>query len=277
MSFRNISFAGQSAKSFGLKIDGVNPYSASGNNLEPVKVPGRPGLDVAADAPLDMENEILEFQAGLYLPQNTTDSAVAKKMAEIRDWLLNTRQGPTPQQGYRTLRTDYEPDFYRRAFFSGDFVPQRKGAGQDFQIPLNFSCDPRRYLYGAPDTVLLAGQDGALTASIAPPENWDALVVKPAKPLIKIEGNLQNQAFSLIFTDSDYTEELGKISVAANVGTFWFDCETLNATSQEDGGANRNQYITEVSGDVTLSGLISYVMRTNADAKITIRPRWWVR
>ena len=273
---RNISFGGPYASSFGLRIGSLNVYKGTGNAYETARVPGRMGDILVTDTEPIVGNELREYNAALYMRASSV-SDVEKRLAQIRDWLLNTRSGAYTSRGYKTLKDSYEPDFYRLAVFSGDVVPVRKGAGQNFEITLTFSCDPRRYLANIADTVLAAGSGGSMTATITPPEAWSTLIVYPAKPLIKFEGNYLNDATSLTFTDSTFTDEIGKISIAANAPTFYFDCETLNATSQPYGGTNLNAFITDVSGDVTLHGLADYVKRPDVDTKITITPRWWVR
>lgn len=264
-----LQFAGQTAASFGLRIGGVDSYKAPGNIIGTARVPGRVG-----DLPLfrdekDVSNEIRQYAAALYM-RAATPANVARQIAEIRAWLLN-------RSGFSTLTDSYEPDFYRRAYFTGDVVPARKGAGQNFEVPLTFACDPRRYIANAPDTVMDQGAAGGLWYVIAPPEAWASLIVYPAAPLIKFEGFYQNDETTLTFTDPTYTEEIGKIVFAENIGTVYFDCETLNATSQPYGGGNLNPWIIDVTGNVTLTGLVDYIKRDNLDARITVTPRWWVR
>lgn len=271
-----LAFAGAYASAYGLRIGGMNVYKTTGNAYESAKVPGRMGDVIYTGTDPTVGNELREYNAGLYMRASSA-SDVEKRLAQIRDWLLNTRSGSYVSRGYKTLSDSYEPDFYRLAVFSGDVVPVRKGAGQNFEIPLTFSCDPRRYLANIEATVMASGAAGALTATIAPPQAWSSLVVFPAKPLIKFEGGYENDATSLTFTDSTFTEEIGKISFAQDIGTVYFDCETLNATSQPYGGANLNAWITDVTGNVTLQGLTNYVKRPDVDSKITITPRWWVR
>ena len=264
----SLTFGSWTAASFGLKIGSVNVYGAAGNNYNAVTVPGRPGQVLAYDETPETGNEIREYNAGLYL-RNASETAVALKIAKIRKWLLGVN-------GYSILEDSYEPGFYRRAYFQGNINFLRKGAGQNFEADLQFSCDPRRYIAGVQDTVM-RGQGGVFDAEITPPEAWANLIVYPAKPLIKVEGEYANDNFDLIFTDVTGTEERGKISFAEDIGTLYFDAETMNATSEPYGGANLNSWITDVTGDVTLRGLVDYIHRTTVDARITITPRWWVR
>lgn len=264
----SLTFGGYTAASFGLKVGSVQVYGAAGNNVNALTVPGRMGLVPEHDEDPEVGNEIREYNAGLYM-RNAADNAVALRLAQIRKWLLSI-------QGYTELRDSYEPGFFRRAFFYGDVTANRKGAGQNFELPLRFSCDPRRYIDNVEPTILPA-YTGGLTATITPPEAWAGLIVYPAKPLIKVEGYYENDAFDLIFTDITGTEERGKISFDEYIGELYFDCETLNATSQPYGGANMNQWVTDVSGDVNLNGLVDYLKRSVIGSKITVYPRWWVR
>lgn len=264
----NLTFAGYAASGFGLKIGSVQVYGGAGNAVNALRVPGRMGQVLAYDEEAQVDNDLREYNAGLYL-RNASAEDVALKIAKIRQWLLGVR-------GYSVLEDSYEPGFYRRAYFQGNINFTRKGAGQNFEAALQFSCDPRRYIAGVPDTVM-RGQGGVFDAEITPPEAWANLIVYPAKPLIKVEGEYANDNFDLIFTDITGTEERGKISFAEDIGTLYFDTETMNATSEPYGGANLNSWVTDVTGDVTLRGLVDYIRRTTVDARITITPRWWVR
>ena len=267
----SLTFNYTTAASLGLRIGGVDIYKTTGNNIKTVTVPGRIGEVVPVSVEKLINNELREYAAALYLRASSAET-VEQSFTAIRNWLLNV-------DGYGRLSDSYEPSFYRRAYFSGDFVPRRKGAGQNFEIPLTFSCDPRRFIANVADTVLNSGASGAMTAIITPPApngiGW--YITEPAKPLIKIEGNYANDPFTLTFTDSNYTEDYGHITVAEDIGTLYFDCETLNATSQPNGGANLNPWITSVSGNLSIGVLGGFVKRNNVDAKITITPRWWVR
>lgn len=264
----SLTFGSFTAESFGMKIGSVQVYGAAGNSYNAITVPGRPGQVLAYDEEPETGNDIREYNAGIYM-RNASAEAVARRIAEIRKWLLGVK-------GYSVLTDSYEPGFYRRAYLQGDINFTRKGTGQNFEASLRFSCDPRRFIDGVPDTVM-RGQGGVLDAEITPPEAWAGLIVYPAKPLIKIEGEYANDNFDLIFTDSTGTEERGKISFAEDIGTLYFDTETMNATSRPSGGANLNNWVTDVSGDVSLRGLVDYIHRTTVDARITITPRWYVR
>lgn len=267
----SLTFYNKSAASLGIRIGGVDSYKASGNNIQPVTVPGRIGEVIPVEAETMIGNEIREYKAALYMRASSVQDVEAR-LAEIRHWLLN-------HKGYQTLSDSYEPSFYRRAYFSGEVVPMRKGVGQNFEIPLRFSCDPRRYIAGVQDTVMNIGAAGSLTAVIIPPQpaGLGQFITTPAKPMIKIEGNYANDPFTLTVTDPTYTEDFGHIAVAEDVGTFYFDVETLNATSGPGYGANLNSWVTDVGGDLSLDTVAAYIKRTNVDAKITITPRWWVR
>ena len=267
----SLTFYTKTAASLGLRIGGVDVYKTTGNNITTINVPGRIGQVIPVDYDLLLNNEIREYAAAIYL-RAASNADVEEAMIKIRDWLLN-------HPGYQTLTDSYEPSVYRRAFFSGDLIPKRKGAGQNFEIPLRFSCDPRRYIANVPDTVMNMGAQGALTATITPPfqDGIGLYIPEAPKPLIKFEGGWANDPTTLTFTDSTYTEDYGHISFDGNIGTLYFDCETLNATSQPNGGVSLNSWITDAVGDLQLNKTVTYMKRDNVDSKITITPRWWVR
>lgn len=262
-----LTFGGHAASEFGMKIGGVNVYSASGNNAQMFSVPGMIGEVFPDEADVVVPNEIREYSAAIYL-KNASAAAVEARMNQIRSWLLD-------YEGNLQLTDSYEPSFYRKACFVGNFAPVRKGAGSNFQVSLSFSCNPKRFIANAPDFVMGTNDtQGEIT-----PYTFSGFnITKKAKPLIKISntgGN--NPAFLIKFFDFVGNEN-GAISVAANIPsieTIYFDAETLNATDVS--GNNRNQYILDVTGDIFLPPSRSIVQKTATGAKVTITPRWWVR
>ena len=266
-----LTFGGHAASEFGMRIGGVNVYSASGNNAQMFSVPGLIGEVFPDEADVVVPNEIREYSAAIYL-RNASAAAVEARMNQIRSWLLD-------YAGYVQLTDSYEPSFYRKACFVGSFAPIRKGAGSNFQVPLSFSCNPKRFIANAPDFVM--GTSETVT-EVTPYAVSGYSINKNAKPLIKISNTGGNNPAFLIrfrpFNSIDPSEEYGSISVAANIPsteTIYFDAETLNAT--DGNGRNRNQYILDVTGDIFLPPSRSIVQKTATGAKVTITPRWWVR
>ena len=259
-----VYYNGINLKTYGFRIGGVNSYQAAAPDGYLFQVPGRLGAAQASGNNVEIPNEIREYDAALYL-RASSNEAVSVAMAKIRHDLLQTTY-------IRQLRDSYEPLFYRRAIWYGDFAPVRKGAGQNVAVTLRLSCDPRRFLLNAPTIEMEAAGDLSATATPYAPQNLYA--VGNARPLIAVVGN--NTAFDLYFSKNG--TEYGRIKFAAFTGTVYFDADSMMAYADSYGMRAANNKVTDVTGDIYLDGLNpTTITRTNTSADITITPRWWVR
>ncbi len=266
-----LTFNGKTAASFGLRIGGVNTYDGQEREVQLYTVPGRIGAVYPALDLSQIPNEVREYNAGLYLRASTPD-AVQHRMAEIRDWLMNSG-------GYAELSDSYEPSLYRRAFFVGNFAPIRKGAGQNFEIPLRFSCDPRRFISGNHSFTLHGGTG---TTTYTTPESVSGFLIREAcKPLIYISKGPDEMQI----TFTDMTEEggqprntqIGKLIVRAVEEIFWFDSETLTAWLNDAEKTPCNGIIDDVIGEIRLGPGPTKITLNTALALTEFYPRWWVR
>ncbi|MBR3240683.1 MAG: hypothetical protein IKO68_11110 [Oscillospiraceae bacterium] len=261
MSAGDFTLGAATASGLGLKIGGVNVYNAPSNRQEVFHVPGRIGDVVTEESPENWPNEIREYKAGLYL-RTATNAQVARRMNQIRYTLMTGN-------GYSELRDTYEPEFYRRAFLVGDFVPVRKGAGNNFEFPLTFSCDPRRYIDGVDFAeILSAGTDGGRRSPQSPQGFW---CYPNCFPILKFNAGTSTDvtiAFRHYASDPG-DPPYGTISFAATNQTFTFDCETLECSLPN--------VLTNVEGDLYLMSMLTYVKRTGTSGQILLKPRWFVR
>ena len=267
----SLTFNGKTAVSFGLRIGGVNVYDAQEREVKTYTVPGRIGAVYPALDLSQIPNEIREYTAALYM-RASSDDAVQHRMANIRDWLMNTGD-------YAELSDSYEPDLYRRAFFTGSFAPIRKGAGQNFEIPLRFSCDPRRFISGN-HSFTLNGQMGDVAYTT--PDTVDGFSIREAsKPLIYISKGDDFQTVS--FTDinvvggSPRNVCFGQLKLKAYEEDFWFDAETLKAWLDDVDKTPCNEIIDDVIGEIRLGPGPTKISFTSSMLSMTFYPRWWVR
>ena len=249
----------------GLRVGGVASYAASGREVQAYYVPGRIGAVYPAPDFSQIPNEIREYTVGLYRRADPNE-AITNVMALLRDAFLNV-------DGYAILTDSYEPQFYRRAFFTGDFVPTRKGAGQNFEIPLRFSCDPRRYIAGDYDFTIY-GSSGTVTYD-TPSQVGDFYIKDPSKPLIKV--NTGGDAATITFTDVATGIQIGQLKLAGygEEAEFYFDAETLLAWFE--GGESANYLIEDVVGEIRLGPGSTRISFNDPLISLKFTPRWWVR
>lgn len=259
-----------------LRIGGVSPYQGRSDDYAPIRIPGRVGELLPQqlvkignqsypDWPDGLPNEIREYTAGLYM-RSASNAAVEGRFQKLRALLM-------PHYGtYFKLSDSYEPSFFRMATYYGDMIPERKGAGNNFEFPLTFSCDPRRFIAGVPDVAITS------TTHTLSPENsgiTDFTIVAPARPIITVEQYEYVEMvirFLLLETNAEY----GKITMAPFQGIVTIDTNDLTAKgaySVENGGP----LITDVTGEPCLLPGGCKFNRSAGTARVTVEPRWWVR
>lgn len=255
----SLTFNGVTAESLGLRIGAVRVYDAPGREVQTYMVPGRIGAIYPTKDLSQIPNQLREYTAALYL-KSASDEEVERALASLRAWLMI--------DGYAELTDSYEPNFYRRAFFSGDFLPERRGAGPDFVAPLTFSCDPRRYIRNVP-TLTVRGQ-----VTITTPETVQGYhITEASKPLIFISNG--GDQIIITFSDPETGDQIGKVVTDPEDVDYWFDSETLIAYYPD--GTYANDRIRDVSGDIRLGPGQTNVSLNSALCELTIHPRWWVR
>lgn len=267
----SLTFNGTTAASLGLRIGAVNPYDGPYRERQTYIVPGRFGEVIPVkDNVYSVPNQIREYSAALYM-RAAAPEAVERRMAEIREWLFRP-------SGYAELSDSYEPQFYRRAYFIGDVIPERKGAGQNFQIPLQFSCDPRRYIAGDHHFSMSGG--GGAPKSYTTPETVNGFkIMDPAKPLIFISNG--GEYMTAVFTDVTDTgsgpvnKQIGQLKLAGEAGDFWFDAENLTAYYED--GSPANEMVEDVVGEIRLGPGQTKIEIGTSLLHLTFYPRWWVR
>lgn len=241
-----------------LKVGAPNVYNAAAQNVEAYNIPGRIGEYLPEDADVNYPNEIREYIVGLFM-RNRTPEQVEAALADLRSYLM-----PYANR-YDTLADSYEPNYKRRAYFTSDFVPERLGAGNNYQIPIRFSCDPRRFIYPEVVEQIPAGTD---SVEIVNPTNY------PAHPFLTVTGC--GAAFTLSFVRN--ASIVGSIQFAAfpNTLDIAFDCETTNAIRLTAGRPSANNLITAVNGKLEIRGTTT-IRKTNSAAAVVVAPQFWTR
>lgn len=153
------------------------------------------------------------------------------------------------QDGWKVLLDDYEPDYYRLAYYQGGFeVDNRYTRLGRFDIV--FRCRPERFLIA-----------GDAPVNVPSGESINNPTAFEAKPLIRITGS-GNGTLTVNDTTMSFTDILDYLVI---------DCETMNVYRQE--GENRNSLMT---GDFpVLTPGENIVAFTGGISSAIITPKWW--
>lgn len=255
---RHIVFNSKGDVHFGVRVAGFNSYAAPGRQVQGYTIPGRAGEFFPAGDVGVIPNMIREYELALY-----RDSAYETKLQQIRNWLL------TPND-YCKLMDSYETGLFYLARFTGDVVPERRGAGNNFVIPIKFSCMPQRFLDSGETWVEFETGEVVLYLNNTTPNN--------AYPLAYMVNGGES-ALTLSLWDEGEQMPRASLDLAAGAAVY-FDFETTNAytinlATQEN--VPENDLITAISGDWQIHPGTNIIKRSDTALGVTLKPRWWVR
>ena len=154
------------------------------------------------------------------------------------------------KNGWQTLFDDYEPDYFRLAYYQGGFDTENRYTRLG-RFDISFRCRPERFLISGNAPVSLATGE-----KVCNPTSY------PAKPLIHITGS-----GSGTLTVAGITMSFTGIEDYLNI-----DCDTMDVYRQA--AENKNSLMTG-SFPVLPSGN-STVTFTGGISTVTITPRWYV-
>ena len=251
-------------------ISGDGVYNAPARRGEMITIPGRNGT-------LFMEENAFENIEVRYPAFIGTDDET-----EFRTKLRNYRSALSAKKTYERITDTYHPDEFRLgAFHSGiETDPELYTTAGEFT--LIFDCKPQRFLTSGeiPRTYTAASN------SIDNPTDFNAL------PLMKITGNGT-------ITIGNY-----QVDVSGNVGSFWLDCELMEAYipadevqdwTDEYGDIITDEhgfYLQFANGYVYPASVLQYVVFANHEfpqivpgnqavdldgiTELVMYPRWWM-
>lgn len=268
---------------YGVKVGAVRPYAAVGNPEDAVQIPGRVGLLVQQRTielggypwtiwPEGLPNEIKEYTVGLYTKKannRRNNAELETRMADIRALMLPTNAWTQVQ----TISDSYEPGVYREGVFSGEFAPERRGAGNNFAFGMRFSLDPRRFIAGE-FTREITNLSAAFSAQdIGTP--WADRIKTLARPKLRIDAT--GDPFSVEFRRTLNDEPYGRIDFNAFAGMIEIDTNDMTAVSLGGATDNDEPFIANVDGECCLLPTGCVVERSPGSIYVTVDPRWWVR
>lgn len=239
-----ISWNGVRSDQFGIEIEKFPNYARPQRKFDKYTIPGRNGdIVVMQDAWENVEQQY-EIIAG-----DGEQSSVPGYFATIADWLCS----PT---GYCELWDDFDPGYFRLAYFSGNFDVEALSVGQYGRTTVTFICKPQRYL--------VSGREQVEFTATGQLFNFTSY---RAQPLIFVQGT---------------TNGNGTVTIGQTVYTItgipakglYIDCDSMNCYDGD--GANANSKVSSNTGAFgRLEPGESAVGFTGAVSKVTVTPRWF--
>lgn len=233
MGINYLTINGKSSLDFEAWITGAGTFNAPAREVETISIPGRNG-----DLHIDQgrySNVIITYPA--FIAQD-----FVKNFDALKAYLMS-------QLGYQELEDTYNPEYYRRARYSGTLEPEMSQLNRVGEFNITFDCDPRRFLKVGKYPITMT-QNGYIRNFT----QFDAL------PLIRCYG-----------TGTIYINGIS-ISIPTANGYTDIDCETEEAykgSTSCNGNIvlNDDKFLKLEAGEnrIAMTGLTS----------VEITPRWW--
>ncbi|MEF2699889.1 MAG: hypothetical protein U0N08_01815 [Oscillospiraceae bacterium] len=265
-----ITFNGKNSSEFGLTVTKCPYPNKPARRGTVLQIPGRSGNLVIEDG--TYENVILKFDVDISAYHQYGIYDLASKIA---NWLLGS-------SGYQKLSTDYEPDTFRLARFSGPMEIESILLF-DGRATLEFDCYPQRF-----ESLGHVYSDyGSLSSGSATITNTGIMI---AKPMIKVTGK-GKVVLDFASAATGNTTEVDFAFSSSKIETIILDCDLHDAYYEDGSNANAavsfsdaeaslpESYdyfyptfpeLTPGSNTVTLSSL-----STGTLSGLKIMPRWW--
>lgn len=240
-----IVFGGERSDNYGMVVSEAPSFERARRKQTVITVPGRTGdvvfqEDAWEDVPrpynVFIAEDLQEDSGG------NISGTLAERVDEF-EAMLNSKTG------YQRLEDNFEPDIYRRAYYSGGdgFSNELLAIGR---ATINFTCDARRFLKSGEDPVEVDDGD-----TLTNPTRF------ASKPLIHIEAS--NETISV---------SIGGKTITADVTDYInIDCERMNAYRLPV--ENKND---DISGSFpTIPSGSNTIGITGNYTKVEITPNWF--
>ena len=255
---------------YDVYIAGDGAYNAPARRGEMITIPGRNGtLFMDEDA---FENIEVSYPAFIGEFDESTFSTK----------LRNYRSALSSKKTYARISDTYHPDEFRLGVFHSGLEAEPKQYMRAGEFSIVFDCKPQRFLTSGEIERTYTAASNTLTN----PTDFDAL------PLMKITGNGT-------ITIGNY-----QVAVSGNLGTFWLDCELMEAYIPADdiqlwtdqyGDIMLDEhgfYLEFANGYVYPASVLQYVVFANHEfprivpglnavdldgiTELVVIPRWWM-
>lgn len=264
-----LTFDGLKSSDYGVFLAGDGVFDSPARRGEMVTIPGRNGT-------LFMDEDSFDNIEVTYPAFIGTDAR-----ADFSDKLRRLRSDFAARRTYKRLTNTYHPDEFRLGVFHKGVETDPAYYTRAGRFNLVFDCKPQRFLTSG-EIPLTFTAKGEITNPTPFASN----------PLLKVTGNGN-------FSIGDY-----QVLVSGNPGTFWIDCEIMEAyipaaeiykwTDEQDAlMTDEHGFDIEfANGPVYPSNMLKYVVFANHEfpqivpgmnaievdgiTELVIVPRWWL-
>ena len=233
-----ITWNGVSSDTLGIYVEKAPSMNRPARKMDSYDVPGRNGSIIRMQDAWENVEQSYDIFAG-----SDARHTAPGYWRSIAGWLFSA-------SGYAILSDDFEPGYYRKAYFEGP-IDIENIMTQVGRATITFNCDPRRFLV---ETVETFTGSGTMTNP----------TIFTAKPTLRIYGTANGSG----------TVSVGgkTLSIDAIVDGMVIDGENQNATDIT-GTYNYNGYIT---GDWPVLTAGSNIVAFTGDiTSIEVTPHFW--
>lgn len=236
-----IIYNGISSRSIPIVVENPPNYVVAAKDYDPVHVLGKNG-DVLIDNG-SYQNVLRPYDIA-FGSMERTHSEMATAVSE---WLHSA-------SGYARLEDDYEPDYYRMAYYQEETdienILNRLG-----RATINFNCMPQRFLKIGDDPIIFTKP-----GQVYNPTRFEAL------PLLTIRGE-GSGVLTIDGTELSITDISDTIIIDCDLGEAYSESEPKNDKIQwENSQYHRFPSLTKGLCEISFSGDIT---------SVEVVPRWW--
>ena len=233
-----IVWGGVSSTDLGMVVAEAPAFDKPTKRTDVYTVPGRNGSILFQDGSF----EDVQRSYSVWIAEDNGN--LTDKVSALTSWLFS-------QSGYTRLEDNFEPDYYRMAYYSGSNDVSNE-LTQYGSTTLTFTCRPERFLKSGENAIAVSNGD-----ILANPTKFSS------KPLIHIEAS------------GTVAVTINGVTITATVTDYInIDCERMNAYRLE--AENYNDKITGAFPVIVPGANAVGIAVTGTLTAVTITPRYFV-
>lgn len=240
-----ISWNGERSDQFGIDVEKYPTVTRPQRKMDKYTIPGRNGDIIMMQDAWENVEQKYDIIAG-----DGVQGAASSVFSSIASWLCAPK-------GYCKLWDDFDPGYYRMAYFQGPFDQVALSSGRYARATVSFICKPQKYLIAGSEQVEITGTDTIYNYT-----------VYNARPLIFVErkaatGNGTVTVNGTVFTITGIPAD-----------GLYIDCESMNCYDTNNNNVN-NIVASSTSEFAKLQPGENAIGFTGKVNKLIITPRFF--